>query len=67
MSVVSCIKKNFADAVVTRCSERNCTLRLSGLSDYVVLKGERVFKSLKVCDCIIFTFFEGCLIIGLWS
>lgn len=55
MSVIDCIKGNFTDAIVARCSERGCKLRLSGLGNHVVLKGERVCKDRRICDCIIFT------------
>ena len=55
MSVIDCIKGNFTDATVVRCSERGCKLRLSGLGNHVVLKGERVCKGRRICDCIIFT------------
>ena len=54
MSIVDLIKNNFANAIVRRCSERNCKLGLNGLSNYIILKGERVCQNRKICDCIIF-------------
>ena len=49
------IKSNFAEEMVTHCSERSCKLKLVGLSDYVVLKGEKMRGDCKICDCLIFT------------
>ncbi len=54
MSIVSCIKKRFAYAVIKKCSESNCQLKLNGLSNYIVLKGEKICNDRKICDCIIF-------------
>lgn len=48
------IKSDFSHASRRRCSESGCTLRLDGLSDHVVLKGEEICQDRKVCDCIIF-------------
>jgi len=62
MPVINYIKSNFADAVIPRCSEMGCKLRLNGLSNYVVLKGESLCKDRRICDCIIFT---GGIIIGI--
>ncbi len=36
------------------CSERNCKLKLHDLCNYVVLKGEKLCKDQRICDCIIF-------------
>ena len=44
----------FGGAVQERCSENNCCLGLSGLSNYTILKGESILPDEKVCDCIIF-------------
>ena len=41
-------------AVIARCSERDCKLKLDGLSNYVVLKGEKICRDHKICDCIIY-------------
>jgi len=62
MSVVECIKNNFTNAKRRGCSEKGCTLKLNGLSNHVVLKGERICQNRRICDCIIFA--EG-IIIGI--
>jgi hypothetical protein len=41
--------------MVTHCSERSCKLKLVGLGNYVVLKGEKMRGDCKICDCLIFT------------
>ena len=61
---IDCIKDNFANAIISRCSEESCELKLNNLSNYVVLKGEGICTDRRMCDCIIFT--EGiCIIIGI--
>lgn len=64
MQVINFIKNNFARAAVTRCFERGCELKFNGLDKYVVLKGERVCRDRKMCDCIIFKA-RGYIIIGI--
>ncbi len=54
MTVISCIKKDFADTVIPRCSEMGCKLKLNNLNSHVVLKGESICHNRKICDCIIF-------------
>lgn len=54
MSIIDCIKDNYCDAVVSRCAEKECKLRLIGLDNYVILKGEKICKYRKICDHIIF-------------
>ena len=63
MSVINCIESDFINAIIARCSEKGCSLRLNGLSNHVVLKGERICKDRRICDCIIFTR-DNCIIIG---
>lgn len=63
------IKSDFAHALRRRCSERGCTLRLGGLGNHIVLKGEelcsdRQSRRLPMCDCIIFVA-DGSIIIGI--
>ncbi len=63
------IKTDFAHALRRRCSERGCTLRLGGLGNHIVLKGEelcpdRQSRRLPMCDCIIFVA-DGSIIIGI--
>jgi hypothetical protein len=54
MTVLKRIAKEYHHAVTKECSDAGCKLKLSDLKDYVVLKGEAVFKDQPVCDCIIF-------------
>ncbi len=54
MTVISCIKKDFADMIIARCSEMGCKLKLNNLNNHVVLKGESISHDGKICDCIIF-------------
>ena len=55
MPTIDCIKNDFAEERVNRCSDRGCTLKLGGLSNSVILKGDGICKDHKICDCIIFT------------
>ena len=48
------IKRDYAYALRSRCSESGCTLRLDRLSNRVVLKGDDICQDRKMCDCIIF-------------
>jgi len=63
MSIINCIEHNFKNAIIPKCSEHGCSLKLDDLSNYVVLKGENVCKSQPICDCIIFL--ENTNIIGI--
>jgi len=54
MSIIDCIKDNYCDAAVSHCAEKECKLRLTGLDNYVILKGEKICKDRKICDHIIF-------------
>lgn len=54
MLVIDCVKSKFTNAIITRCSEMGCRLKLDGLSNYVILKGERICQDRRICDCIIF-------------
>ena len=51
------IIENYSYAVVTQCSEQSCKLKLdclSQFSEYVILKGEKLGISDKICDYLIF-------------
>ncbi len=54
--IITSIKSDFAHAVVKRCEDKGCILKLDKLENYVVLKGEliRQQKDEKMCDNIIF-------------
>jgi|Deesub1362B_J571_1020462.scaffolds.fasta_scaffold00956_7 hypothetical protein len=64
MDFVDCISNNFNNAIIKRCSESRCRLRLDGLNCYIILKGEKVCRNKKICDCIIFTEENNIHIIG---
>ena len=61
---IASIRRNFAHALRRGCSESGCTLRLSNLGTYAVLKGEKICQDRKMCDCIIFVV-DGSVVIGL--
>ena len=54
MQVISRIKRDFSKGLAKNCSERGCRLRLNGLSNRVILKGEKICEDHKVCDFILF-------------
>lgn len=62
MCILDYVRKEFNDALKRRCYERSCKLKLDGLSNCVVLDGERLrrdkrlrsYVNKKICDCIIF-------------
>ena len=43
----------FGKAVVNDCCERRCKLGMAGISNYVILKGEKAMPGQKTCDCIV--------------
>jgi hypothetical protein len=55
---VNRIERDFAHALRRGCSEKGCRLKLDGLGDHVVLKGEALCQDprerQRMCDCIIF-------------
>ena len=55
MPFLDIVKKQFVNAITRSCEEKGCKLGLENLNeDYIVVKGEKVTKSEKICDCIIF-------------
>ncbi|MHA1610160.1 MAG: hypothetical protein ACTSUJ_09220 [Candidatus Njordarchaeales archaeon] len=54
MTLIQLIKNKYDHAVIYYCKERGCELKLTGLNEYIILKGEKLCQSEKVCDCIIF-------------
>lgn len=46
-------RATFGNAVRESCREHGCSLSLTGIDDYAVVKGEDVIKSSKACDCIV--------------
>lgn len=65
MALIDCIKSQFSDKIIPRCSETNCKLKLDQLDDYALLKGEKYYNDRKICDCIIFTIKGESIVIGL--
>ena len=65
MPIIACIKNDCSEEMVNHCSERNCKLKLTGMSNYVVLEGERICSDHKICDCVIFTVENNQIIIGI--
>ncbi|MFO8058521.1 MAG: hypothetical protein R6V10_14645 [bacterium] len=57
MDVLKKIKTNHEDAVVPSCAEerqKKLKVKMTGLKDYVILKGELLSQGeFKVCDCLI--------------
>ncbi len=62
---IDCIKSGFAEAIVNHCSERSCKLKLTGLSNHIILKGEKICNDRRICDCIIFTIEDEQVVIGI--
>ena len=48
------IEKKYRHAVVSVCCENNCMLRIDAEREHVILKGEKLTRQGKICDCIIF-------------
>lgn len=48
------LSKKYNHAVIPSCCEQGCTLKLQGLRNYVILKGEKITSTEKICDCLIF-------------
>jgi hypothetical protein len=69
MPTIDCIKNDFAEAIINHCEEKSCKLKLVGLNNYVILKGEKVREKIcserKICDCIIFTLGGEYVVIGI--
>ena len=54
MAIINCIKNNYTNAIISRCFEMGCELKLDGFNEYVILKGEKIRRNMKISDCIIF-------------
>ncbi len=69
MSMVICVRNNFAKAIMDKCYEKGCKLKLDRkrkeVKRYVILKGEKISKKGKICDCIIFMESKGAIVIGI--
>ena len=50
------IKQQYSEAIIKKCSEHGCSINLRGLPHRIILKGEKIMQSWKMCDCIIFVF-----------
>lgn len=54
MNLIQTLEKNYYYAIVKKCSESNCKLGLKNLSNFIILKGEKLTTNQKICDCIIY-------------
>lgn len=53
MPLKEIVKKQLC-AVIRKCEEQGCKLRLNGFKEILLLKGEKINNDKKMCDCIIF-------------
>jgi len=57
MSILECVMQNpeLEEKIVNRCAEGNrCKLKLDGMNEHIILKGERLCSNQKICDCFVF-------------
>jgi len=57
MGVLECVKQNpeLEDKIVNHCAEGNrCKLKLDGMNERIILKGECLCSNQKICDCFVF-------------
>ena len=47
------VNDKFGKAVINGCCERRCKLGLVGISNYIILKGEKAMPGQKTCDCVV--------------
>lgn len=59
------IRTTYPAAKIASCRERDCELRLDGLRTFLVLKGERLTRDRRVCDCIVFAKLNRIVVVGL--
>jgi len=59
------VRNKFDYAVMSRCQEAGCELKLSNLTNYIVLKGELLYKDKKMADCIIFVKCDSKIAVGI--
>ena len=64
MPVLDSIARSCSGAVVRRCADKGCTLRLENLTRHLIIKGERICER-KICDCIIFVELDHVAIVEL--
>jgi hypothetical protein len=48
------IRKQYSDVIINDCSDEGCKLNLNGISNFVILEGEKTRKEGKRSDRIIF-------------
>lgn len=61
---LKCVHRKYGHAVRERCAEHGCELRLNGLGNHIVLKGESLHTDRRMPDCIVFKT-NGRVIIGI--
>lgn len=56
MTLITSIKRNYKDAIISTCHERRCKLDLQKIKSFIILKGEKLIEESEapICDCIIF-------------
>ncbi len=54
MSILTCLENEFADEIINKCEENKCKLMLNEFENKIILKGEKLFNNIKICDCLIF-------------
>lgn len=63
MSFIECIRKKFGDSAIKKCKEKRCNLNLENIRNHIILKGEKICRNRKICDCIIFIERNGKIIV----
>ena len=63
MSFIECIRERFGNSVIKHCKEKGCNLNLENIRNHIILKGEKICRNRKICDCIIFIERNGKIIV----
>jgi hypothetical protein len=65
MTLCDRMRSHWARAVVTRCEDQGCEMRLDGIKEHVVLKGEQLSRDrFKMCDNLVFAEIPPKVIVG---
>jgi hypothetical protein len=63
MSFIECIRERFGNSAIKHCKEKGCNLNLENIRNHIILKGEKICRNRKICDCIIFIERNGKIIV----
>jgi len=63
MSFIECIREKFGNSAIKHCKEKGCNLNLENIRNHIILKGEKICRNRKICDCIIFIERNGKIIV----